>query len=122
MAAGGPVEELSKLMRTFTPAPPAEPPPSPFEWSREERARELLGGAFDLTFERGTNVPRMPSGQIMWNIFVAGFGPMKALAASLDSSRCDALEREFTSLHERYRTPAGLAVRRDYIVTIGVRR
>ena len=68
------------------------------------------------------NVLRMPSGQIMWNIFVAGFGPMKALAASLDSSRRDALEREFTSLHERYRTPAGLAVRRDYIVTIGVRR
>jgi hypothetical protein len=47
---------------------------------------------------------------------------MKALAASLDSSRRDALEREFTSLHERYRSPAGLAVRRDYIVTIGVRR
>ena len=119
---GGLVEELFKLTRTFAPAPPAQPPPSPFEWSHEERARELLGGAFDLTFERGTNALRMPSGQIMWNIFVAGFGPMKALAASLDSSRRDALEREFTSLHERYRTPAGLAVRRDYIVTIGVRR
>jgi SAM-dependent methyltransferase len=45
---GGPVEELFKLTRTFAPSPPAEPPPSPFEWSHEERARELLGGAFDL--------------------------------------------------------------------------
>jgi len=104
------------------PAPPAEPPPSPFDWSREERVCELLGDAFELTFERGTNVLRMPSGQIMWDIFVTGFGPMKALAASLDSSRRIALEREFVLLHERYRTPAGLAVARDYIVTIGVRR
>ena len=45
---GGLVEELFKLTRTFTPAPPAQPPPFPFEWSHEERARELLGGAFDL--------------------------------------------------------------------------
>jgi SAM-dependent methyltransferase len=119
---GGPVEDLFKLVRTLMPAPPGEPPPSPFEWGREERARELLGGAFELIFERGTNVPRMPSGQIMWDIFVAGFGPMKALVASLDSSRRTAFERDFISLHEGYRTPAGLAVRRDYIVTIGVRR
>lgn len=119
---GGPVEDLFKLTRTFMPAPPVEPPPSPFEWSREERARELLGGSFELTFERGTNVLRTPSGQIMWDIFVTGFGPMKALAASLDSSGGTALERDFMLLHERYRTPAGLAVPRDYIVTIGVRR
>ncbi len=84
---GGPVEDLFKLTRTFMPAPPAEPPSSPFEWSREERARELLGDAFELTFECGRNVLRMPSGEIMWDIFVTGFGPMKALAASLDSSR-----------------------------------
>jgi hypothetical protein len=64
----------------------------------------------------------MPSGQIMWDIFITGFGPMKALAASLDFSRRTALERAFTSLHERYCTPAGLAVPRDYLVTIGVRR
>lgn len=71
----GPVEDLFKLTRTFMPMPAAEPPPSPFEWSREERARELVGGAFELTFERGSNVLRVPSGQIMWDIFVAGFGP-----------------------------------------------
>ena len=63
------------------PAPPAEQPPSHFDWSREERVRELLIDAFELTFERGTNVLRLPSGQIMWDIFVEGFGPIKALAA-----------------------------------------
>jgi hypothetical protein len=47
----------------------------------------------------------------MWDIFITGFGPMKALAASLDSSRHTVLEREFVPLHERYRTPAGRAVR-----------
>jgi SAM-dependent methyltransferase len=119
---GGPVEDLFELTRTFMPAPPTESLPSSFEWSGEERVHELLGGAFELAFERGTNVLRMPSGQIMWDIFVTGFGPMKALAASLDSAGRTALERQFVSLHEMYRTPAGLAVPRDYIVTIGVRR
>jgi len=119
---GGPVEDFFNLMRTFMPTSAAEPLPSPFEWSREGRARELLGDAFELAFEHGTNVLRMPSEQIMWDIFVTGFGPMKALAASLDSSGRTALERDFMSRHERYRTPAGLTVPRDYVVTIGVRR
>jgi hypothetical protein len=33
------------------PAPPADPPPSPFEWGKPGRIRELFGSAFDLKFE-----------------------------------------------------------------------
>jgi hypothetical protein len=84
--------------------------------------RELLGDTFDLTFERGTTVLRMPSGQVVWNIYVNGFGPTKTLAASLDVEKRAALEQDFIAIHEKYRTPAGLAMPREHLITIGVRK
>jgi SAM-dependent methyltransferase len=119
---GSAVEDIFKTMRPYMPPPPADPPPSPFAWGREERVRELLGDAFDLTFERGATVLRMPSGKAVWNIFVTGYGPTKTLAASLDPEKRAALERDFIAMHEKYRTPAGLAMPREYLVTIGVRK
>jgi SAM-dependent methyltransferase len=121
-SADGPVENIFKMMRPYMPPAPAEPPPSPFAWGREERVRELLGDAFDLTFERGSTVLRMPSGQVVWDIYVTGFGPTKTLAASLDAEKRAALERDFVAIHEKYRTPAGLAMPREHLITIGVRK
>ena len=37
------------MMAPFQPAPP---PSSPFDWGREAHVEELLGDAFDLSFER----------------------------------------------------------------------
>jgi hypothetical protein len=37
-------------------------------------------------------------------------------------TRSAALERDFVAMHEKYRTPAGLAMPREYLVTIGVQR
>jgi SAM-dependent methyltransferase len=119
---GSTIEDLFKTMRPYMPPPPAEPPPSPFAWGREERVRELLGNAFELNFERGVTVLRMPNGKIVWDVFVTGYGPTKALAASLDSDKRAALERDFIAMHERYRTPTGLAMPRDYLVTSGIRK
>jgi SAM-dependent methyltransferase len=119
---GSAVEDIFATMRPYMPAPPAAPPPSPFEWGREGRVRELLGDAFDLTFERGETVLRMPSGQVVWDTFVTGYGPTKMLAASLDAERRAALERDFIALHEKYRTAAGLAMPREHLITIGVKR
>jgi hypothetical protein len=84
--------------------------------------RQLLGDAFDLTFERGTTVLRMPSGQVVWDIYVAGFGPTKTLAASLDADKRAALQRDFIAIHEKYRTPAGISMPREYLITIAVRK
>ena len=119
---GSAVEELFQTMRPYMPPPPASPPPSPFAWGREERVRELLGDYFDLTFERGTTVLRMPSGQTVWDIFVAGYGPTKMLAASLEAKRRAALERDFIAMHEKHRTPIGVAMPREYLCTFGIRR
>jgi SAM-dependent methyltransferase len=116
------VEHIFQTMQPYMPPPPTNPPPSPFRWGQPDRIRELLGDAFELTFERGASVLRMPNGQIAWDIFVDGYGPTKALAASLDPERRAALQRDFIALHEKYRTPAGLAMPREYLVTVGVRK
>ncbi len=84
--------------------------------------RELLGDAFDLTFERGTTTLRMPSGKVIWDVFVNGYGPTKTLAASLSPEKRAALERDFIAMHERYRTPAGVAMPREYLVAVGGRK
>jgi len=119
---GSTVEEIFQTMRPYMPAPPASPPPSPFAWGREDRVRELLGDMFDLTFERGATVLRMPDGQVVWDVFVTGYGPTKMLAASLDTERRAALQRDFIAMHEKYRVEAGVAMPREYLVTIGVRK
>jgi SAM-dependent methyltransferase len=118
----GAVFEMFKVMRPYMPPPPAAPPPSPFEWGRQERLHALFGSAFDLAFEQGTCVYYDHSGEAAWDAFVTGYGPTKALAASLDADRRESLRRDFVALHERFRTDLGIAVPRSYLLTIGVRR
>jgi SAM-dependent methyltransferase len=118
----GTVTGIFQTMRPYMPPPPANPPPSPFEWGRPERIRELLGDACELRFEAGTTTLRMPDGESVWELFVNGYGPTKALAASCDPERRDQLKRDFIAFHEQYRGDLGIAMPRDYLVTIGYRR
>lgn len=110
------------VMRPYMAAPPNPPPPSPFEWGRTERIRELLGGFFDLKFEKGVSYYREPSGEAAWKSFVAGYGPTKTLAASLDEVQRENLRRDFMAFHDRFGTELGICVPRDYWVTLGVKR
>lgn len=121
-APDGSIAELFKLMRPYLPAPPAPPPPSPFEWGRPERVRELLGASFELRFETGTTVFRQPSGDAAWELFVAGYGPTKTLAASLDDARREQLRQDFIAYHERFRNGAGISMPREYLLVIGSRK
>lgn len=118
----GAVPAFFALMRPYMPPQPTPPPPSPFEWGRPERLRELLGDTFDLSFETGTTTLRMPDGNSVWEMFVAGFGPTKALAASCDGATRERLKRDFIAFHERYRGDLGVAMPRDYLLTIGSRK
>lgn len=104
-------------------APSAVPaPPSPFEWGKTERIRELMGGAFDLKFEKGVSYYRELSGAAAWTTFSNGYGPTKSLAASLDETRRAELKRDFIAFHEGFRNDLGVCVPREYWVTVGVRR
>ncbi|HEU5363341.1 MAG TPA: methyltransferase domain-containing protein [Gaiellaceae bacterium] len=74
------VQDLFKVMAPFQPAPP---PSSPFDWGVESRVRELLGEAFDLSFETRTNVAPYPTGAAYWDDMVGNYGPTKVLHESL---------------------------------------
>ena len=119
---GDTIEGLFKVMRPYMPPPPATPPPSPFEWGKPERVRELLGGAFDLKFEKGVTTLRMSSGQTVWDLFVDGYGPTRTVAAGCDLKRRQELERDFIAYHDTFSNDLGVAMPREYLVTIGVRR
>lgn len=111
---------MFQVMRPYMPPPPSPAPPSPFEWGREERVRQLLGDAFDLRFERAATVFRVPSGEAAWELFSTAYGPTRTLLRSTD--RKDELRRDFIAFHEAHRTPMGIAMPRDYLVVIGTRR
>ena len=116
---GDTVEGLFRVMRPYMPPPSATP--SPFEWGKPERVRELLGGAFDLKFETGVTTLRMPSGKAVWDLFVGGYGPTKTVAAACDPKRRQELERDFIAYHEKFSNDLGIAMPREYLVTIGIR-
>ena len=113
---------MFKVMQPYMAPPPNPAPPSPFEWGKPERVRELLGQDFDLKFERGTSFYREPSGEAAWQTFSTNYGPTKALAGSLDENRRADLRREFVAFHEGFRTELGICVPRDYLLTVGTRR
>ena len=96
--------------------------PSPFEWGRHEGIRARLENAFDLKFETGTTTLRVPSGQAARDLFIAGFGPTKTVAASLEPRRREEFTRDFIEYHDRFRGDLGVAQPREYLVPIGVRR
>ena len=109
------------VMKGYMPAPPTPAPRSPFEWGRTERVRELLGPAFDLKFEKGVSYYREPSAEAAWETFVTGYGPTRALAASLDTERREAFRTDFIAFHQRFATELGVTVPREYLLTVGVR-
>jgi SAM-dependent methyltransferase len=114
--------EMFKLMKPYMAPPPSPAPPSPFEWGKPDRVRELLGEAFDLKFERGTSYYREPSGEAAWEMFSANYGPTRSLAATLDEGRKADLRRDFIAFHDGFKTELGICVPREYLLTVGTRR
>jgi SAM-dependent methyltransferase len=115
------VFEMFGVMKRYMPAPPSPAPRSPFEWGRVERIQELLGGDFQLRFEKGISYYREPSAGAAWETFSRGYGPTRTLAANLPDGRLAALREDFIDFHEKYRTDLGICVPREYWVTVGVR-
>jgi SAM-dependent methyltransferase len=115
------VVKMFEVMKRYMPAPNGPAPRSPFEWGRPERVRELFESRFQLRFEQGVSYYREPSGEAAWDTFSKGYGPTKALAASLDPERRRSLRHDFTAFHDRFPTELGICVPREYLVAIGVR-
>lgn len=118
----GHVFGMFQVMRAYMPAPPVPPPPSPFAWGRSEHVGQLLGTSFALRFEPGTSFYREPTATAAWDTFSTGYGPTHTLMNNLDEERRQALRDDFVSFHERFATPLGICVPRDYLITVGIRR
>jgi SAM-dependent methyltransferase len=117
---GGAVAEFFGLIAQYSSEPP--PASSPLAWGDPAKVEKLLGGAFDLTFERGHNHAYHASAQDIWDWYVRGFGPLRQLADSLPTDRLAKLKRDVDAYHEHYAGPAGLNVEREYLVIVGRRR
>jgi SAM-dependent methyltransferase len=115
------VFQMFVLMKRYMPPPPSPAPPSPFDWGRTDRIRELLGGAFGLRFEKGVSYYREPSAQAAWDTFSEGYGPTRTLAGALDPEQRAALRDDFIGFHDGFRTEVGICVPREYWLTAGVR-
>lgn len=117
----GSVAEFFGLLAGCDPAP--SPAASPLDWGDPDRLRELLGDAFALDFERGTNHAYHEDEQAIWDWYARGFGPLQGVARVLDEAGRARLRRDVDAYHARYLTEAGrLHVTRDYLVTTGIRR
>lgn len=115
------VARMFLVMKRYM-APSPTPAPSPFEWGRAERIRELLGSSFELRFETAMSYYREPDADAAWDTFSTGYGPTRMLAASLDSDRRRALQDDFVAFHAEYATELGICVPREYRLTVGTRR
>jgi SAM-dependent methyltransferase len=116
------VFQMFGVMKKFMPPPPTPAPPSPFAWGNPDRVRELLGDAFELRFEEGTNRFRYASGEQAWNLWVNHYGPTKSLAANLDDAKRAELRRDMIAWHETFKSPLGYEQPRDYLISVGVRK
>ena len=117
----GNLQKMFQVMRRYMPPSPSPAPPSPFDWGRTDRVRQLLGHAFALRFETAVSHYREPSGEAAWNTFVTGYGPTRSLAASLDADRLNAFRADFIAFHSHFATELGICMPREYLLTVGVR-
>ena len=83
---------------------------------------ELLGGDFDLTFEKATSFYRERDGLAAWETFLTGYGPLRTLASKLDAAKCEQLKAAFVAFHDGFAAELGICVPRDYWIVTGKRR
>ena len=119
-APGGSVAEFFGLIAKHAKAPP--PPASPLNWGEPAGIEKLLGNAFSLTCEPGVSDAFHESTEDIWAWYTRGFGPLKQLAGSLGPEGLRALRADIDSYHRHYQTTLGLHVKREYLVTVGIRK
>ncbi|MGA2009785.1 MAG: methyltransferase domain-containing protein [Solirubrobacteraceae bacterium] len=118
---GGEIERFFRLLGRFQPPPP-DGAGAPLDWGRPEYVESLLGKAFALEFFDDESPQLAESPEDMWDLFVTAFGPVKALAASLDEDRRRDLRDAFVEFYGGYLLDDGsVSSPREYVVIIGRR-
>lgn len=119
----GAVAKFFQIIAAHSDSPPDDgPSASPLDWGDPDHVADLLGDAFDLTFETGENHAYHEDAEAIWQWYLRGFGPLKMLHEGLDEPARRVLKAEIDRYHDKYRNDAGLRVDREYLVTIGRRK
>jgi SAM-dependent methyltransferase len=113
---------LRQVLQPFMPAPSASPPPSPFNWGDTDWLHTTLGNDCDLGFEEGIAIQRLPDAESAWELYERGFGPVRALAQSLEETRRAELRRVFIDWANTFQSGLGITIPFQYHVTLGRRR
>jgi len=119
-APAGAVAEFFRVIAQHSDAPP--PPSSPLSWGDPAHVEKLLGKDFELKFEHGISNAYHGSVEEIWDWYTRGFGPLRQLAESLPSDRVKRLKHDIDAYHRHYAVPAGLHMKREYLLTICRRR
>lgn len=117
----GGIAEFFGFMRQYQPPPP-EGVGNPMEWGREETVRKLLGGSFDLEFERLDSPLVLESGEAFWILMSRAFGPMKMLAESMDDEARAEFREAFIEFAEKDRDGDKIRQSRTYLLIKGKRK
>ena len=115
----GRIGHMFRLQGSFAPVPP---PSIPVLWGTEDRCRELLGDAFDLTFERRMSRWEYPSGEWAWEFMSTRFGPTVTLLEMLPPDRAEAMRLAFVAFGEEARQGDMIVDDREYLLVTGTRR
>ncbi|HEY8373929.1 MAG TPA: class I SAM-dependent methyltransferase [Pseudonocardiaceae bacterium] len=115
------VVDMFGIIARFQPPPPAGVP-SPFRWGSRERCDELLGEAFELSYQEGDAPQRGSSGEEVWQLFLTTYGPVRTLAGALDTEHREELHRAFVDFFEHYRVGGEVHQPRPYLLVLGTRR
>ena len=119
-APAGAVARFFGIMAQHSNAPP--PSSSALAWGDPAHVEKLLGKAFDLRLEHGVSNAYHGSEQDIWDWYIRGFGPLRQLAETLPADRLEWLRRDVDAYHRHYVMPAGLHVKREYLLIMGRRR
>jgi SAM-dependent methyltransferase len=115
----GRIGQMFRIQGSFAPVPP---PSNPLAWGTEARARELLGEAFELRFERLFSVSEAASAEEQWEFFSRRFGPVVTLLEMLPPDKAEALRLAMIAFGEEAREGDRIVDRREYLLITGTRR
>ncbi len=119
-APDGAVAEFFDVIARHIDAPPS--PSSPLAWGDPANVERLLGKSFEIKFEPGISNAYHANVDAIWDAYVRGFGPLRLLATTLTPERLQRLKQDVADYHRHYEVPAGLHIKREYLITIGRRR
>jgi SAM-dependent methyltransferase len=115
------VADFFKIMAPYQPPPP-EGVGSPFTWGDRDHLEELLGDAFELSYEEGDAPQTGASAEEVWELFSTEYGPTKTLADSLDADRRESLKADWIEYFEQFHEGDRVSQPRPYVLVIGTRR